>query len=158
MHDLVRENLEDYLAGTLDEAKKAEIDALLAANPQAAQELALYQESSLLFQELRVSTEEAEQEPGFYARVMERVEQEQRVPFWAVFLQPLFARQLVFACLMCFALLGAYVAVFGSNQPSPYIAESILTERPLPEYNVRLGADLDRNRESMLATLVAMGD
>jgi hypothetical protein len=73
-------------------------------------------------------------------------------------LQPAFVRQLVFAGLMWFAMLGVYVTVFGAKDPSPQISESIVTEQPLPEYNVRMGADLALNRNSMLAVLMTAGD
>lgn len=158
MDDFLRENLEDYLSGTLSDSKRAAVDAHLAAHPEAAEEWSFYLDSASLFQMLRVDSEEAEPAPGFYARVMERVQQERGIPFWNVFLQPSFVRQLVFACLMWFAVLGAYVTAFGTNDPSPQVAESIVTEQPLPEYNVRMGADLAENRNSMLAVLMAAGD
>lgn len=158
MDDFLREHLEGHLSGTLKESEKSALAAYLAAHPEAVDEWDLYLESASLFRVLQVDPEEAGPDPGFYARVMERVEQERRVPFWNVFLQPAFVRQLVFACLMWFAFLGAYVTIFGTNDPSPQVAESIVTEQPLPEYNVRMGADLVENRNSMLAVLMAAGD
>jgi anti-sigma factor RsiW len=158
MDAFLKENLEDHLSGTLREGDRAAVNAYLAAHPEAAEEWSLYLESASLFQVLRVDPEEAGPDAGFYARVMQRVEQERRVPFWSVFLQPSFVRQLVFACLMWFAMLGAYVTVFGAGDSSPQIAESILTEESLPEYNVRMGADLAENRNSMLAVLMTAGD
>jgi anti-sigma factor RsiW len=158
MDDFLKENLEDYLSGTLNERDQAAVNAYLAAHPEAAEEWSLYLESASLLEVLRVDPAEAELDPGFYARVMQRVDGERTIPFWNVFLQPAFVRQLVFAGLMWFAMLGVYVTVFGAKDPSPQISESIVTEQPLPEYNVRMGADLALNRNSMLAVLMTAGD
>ncbi len=158
MDDFLRDNLEEYLSGTLSDGKRKAVEAHLAAHPEAAEEWSGFLDSASLFEPLRVGPEEAEQAPGFYARVMERVEEERSTPFWNVFLRPAFVRQLVFACLMWFAMLGAYVTVFGTGDASPQIAESIVTEQPLPEYNVRMGTNLLENRNSMLAVLMAAGD
>ena len=158
MNEFLRDHLEDYLSGTLSGKRKAEVDAYLAANPQAAEEITLYADSASLFQELRVEPGEAELGPEFYARVMQRIDEERSVPFWSVFLQPAYVRQLAFGCLLWFALLGAYVTMFDAAQPGPQLAESIVTEQPPPEYNVRMGTDLAKNRGSMLAVLISARD
>jgi hypothetical protein len=59
---------------------------------------------------------------------------------------------------MWFAMLCVYVTVIGAKDPSPQNAERIVTEQPLPEYHVRMGAVLALNRNSMLAVLMTAGD
>jgi hypothetical protein len=48
--------------------------------------------------------------------------------------------------------------MFDAAQPGPQLAESIVTEQPPPEYNVRMGTDLAKNRGSMLAVLISARD
>jgi anti-sigma factor RsiW len=159
MDDLMKENLEDHLAGMLAGERKSEFEAYLAKHPKAAEELARFEESAELLRMLR--SEDGDEmslrpAPGFYGRVMRQVNDERGVPFWMVFLEPLLLRRLAFASLMWLALLGSYIAVSGSPDPrNPHFAEHILTRPPTPEYEVRLGPDLDENRASMLSVMLA---
>lgn len=163
MNELVKNLLEDYLSGTLTGQKKAEFEAHLKANPSEAEELALYEQSAQLLRDLRPPEEEVlEPNLGFYGRVMQRIESQRRTPFWMVFLEPAFVRRLAFASLMWLALLGGYVVTFdgpvdpagGQLAGSEHLAEKVLVEPPSPDYRVRMGTDLKRNRDSMLAVLV----
>ena len=113
MKQFVRERLEDYLSGTLAAKQEAAMEAYLLDHPEERAELALYGESSALFDNLR--TPQAVEPAGdFYAHVMQRVEEQRAVPFWMFFLQPAFARRLAFGGLMWLTLLGGYVATFDS--------------------------------------------
>jgi len=158
MDDVVRDNLEDYLAGTLSGRAQAELEAYLRENPEAARELELYSKTSGLFEELRLPEgEEWMPGPGFSARVLRQIEEQQAAaPFWTAVFEPVFARRLAFACLMWFLLLGAYL--ISSGQPGmradSHIAERILTEYPDERYQIRFGSDLRENRDSMLVALV----
>ena len=155
MKQFVRERLEDYLAGTLTGQQEAEFDAYLKEHPEEAAELALYGESSAWFEDLR-TPEPAEPGGDFYAHVMQRVEEQRAVPFWMFFLQPAFARRLAFGGLMWLTLLGGYVVTFDSigGTSTVHVAERMLSEPPSPEFNVRLGSDIELNRNSMLAVLM----
>lgn len=158
MDELIKGNLEDYLSGALRGKQKERIDAFLAHHPGEAEELLRYEESARLLRSLRVGEDEAHlarPEPGFYARVLRTIEEEQSVPFWTVFLEPFLLRRLAFACLMWFALLGSYIAVFqGDGEQNPHVAERMLVRTATPEFQVRLGSDLQRNRDSMLSVMM----
>ena len=158
MDKVMRENLEDYLSGVLAGRRKERFENHLSANPKAAEELAAYEETAALLRELKAPEEDglpAQPAPGFYARVMRQVEAERSIPFWMAFIEPIFVRRLAFACLMWFFLLGAYATVFdGSGGGNVHIAEEMLMRPPAPEYNVRLGSDLEQNRDSMLSVLM----
>jgi anti-sigma factor RsiW len=159
MDQFVKDNLETYLEGDLDERQKAEWDAYLAAHPAAAQQVVLHEETASMLRELRPPEDEWSGAPGFYDRLAERIEEQRRIPFWSVFLQPPFGRRLAFASLMWLALLGGYFVAFTDPADSQkHVAESILVERPSPVFEVRLGADLNENRSSMLATLISPGE
>ena len=155
MKQFVREWLEDYLSGTLTAQQEAKLELHLQEHPEDAAELALYSESSGVFENLR-APEGVEPAGDFYAHVMQRVEEQLAVPFWMFFLQPAFARRLAFGGLMWLALLGGYVVTFDSigEESAPLVAERILNQPRSSEFNVRLGADIEQNRNSMLAVLM----
>jgi anti-sigma factor RsiW len=157
MHDLLREHLEGYLAGHLPSVLRQQLDAHLAQCPECRREWEAHRGLSKSLQTLRAPASlEWEPLPGFYARVMDRVDAERVVPFWALLIDPDFGRRLVFACLVLLAILGGYFAAFQpvdySNQHRP---EAILAGQPAPFPTPRLGPNLERNRNAMLATLVS---
>ena len=158
MDNFMKENLEDYLSGVLVGRRKDEFESYLNAKPKAAEAVARQREAAALLSELRASEEDGmpvQPAPGFYARVMSLVEEERSVPFWEALIEPVFVKRLAFACLMWFFLLGAYVTVFDSSGgDTAHIAERMLTQPPSPEYHVRFGGDLERNRDSMLSAVM----
>ncbi len=157
MDQFVKDNLETYLSGELDERQKAEWDAHLAAHPAAARQVALHEETASMLRELRPPEDDWSGAPGFYDRLAERIEEQRRIPFWSVFLQPPFGRRLAFASLMWLALLGSFFAFTDPVDSQKHVAEAFLVERPSAVFEVRLGADLNENRSSMLASLVSPG-
>lgn len=159
MDEFMKENLEDHLAGMLAGERKRAFESHLAKHPQLAEELAQYEESASLFDALRPDGEQDEfpsLAPGFYNRVKQEIDQERGEPFWMVFLEPFLIRRLAFASLMWLALLGSYIAVTQGPDPNdPQVTARILMQSPTPEYRVRLGSDLERNRNSMLSVMLA---
>lgn len=159
MHILVSENLEGYLSGHLDAADQQAVEAHLAQCPGCRQEWELLRESAEQIRSLRPQDMDLDPAPGFYARVIDRIDRDREVPFWAMLLDPGFGRRIVFACLMLLALLGAYVAAVEQvDYPSKHRPEAILAGQPAPLPAPRLGPNLDRNRGAVLATLVSEGD
>ena len=166
MHVLLKENLEGYLSGNLQPGEREQLKAHLAACSACRQELEAMQESAGWLRRLGPpagDTQDWEPAPGFYARVIERIETEREVPFWAMLLDPAFGRRIVFACLLLLAVLGAYVAaVEQPDYPSIHRPEAILAGHPAPGSPMsrapRLGKSLDHNRGVVLAALVAEGD
>ena len=201
MKQFVKERLENYLEGTLSSRQEAELRDYLRQHPEDEAELALYAESSKWLKDLR-APEDVELSGDFYARVMQRVEEQRSVPFWMFFLQPAFARRLAFGGLIWLAMLGGYVASFdsiwvqpareegmasnrstdapwtdfdasiSSNSMSSYamnqralltadgalgaymLQYSMINQPPSSEFKIRLGSDIDQNRNSMLAVLM----
>ena len=127
-----------------------------------AEQLERFRSTSLMLSELRAPEgEPAGPEPGFYARVLQRIDRQQEEPFWVFFLQPLFVRRLAFGSLMWLALVGSYVISFGdaSEEAGRRLAGSVLTEQSVADYyRVRLGNDLEQNRDSMLAVVMTAGE
>tara|TARA_B100000949_G_scaffold180769_1_gene161922 strand:+ start:528 stop:1007 length:480 start_codon:yes stop_codon:yes gene_type:complete len=159
MDQFLKDNLEAYLSCELDDDRKAEWNAYLAAYPTAARQVALYEKTASMLRELRPPEDNWSGAPGFYDRLAERIEEQQRIPFWSVFLQPPFGRRLAFASLMWLALLGSYFVTFTDPADSQKrVVEAFLVEEPSPVHKVRLGTDLHENRSSMLATLISPGE
>jgi anti-sigma factor RsiW len=162
MHTLLREHLEGYLAGLLLPAEQKELEAHLAGCPGCRNELATMDGSA---RDLRLLRPPAEfgpgPAPGFFLRVMQRIDEQRDVPFWTLLLDPGFGRRLVFACLMLLALLGGYVAAVDPIE-MPHFPEAILAGRPAQASPLgpatQFGADLNRNRTAVLVTLAAETD
>jgi anti-sigma factor RsiW len=160
MHIVVTENLEAYLSGCLPAVEREKWDAHLAECSECRAGFEELKESAKWLHLLR-PPQDVELEPatGFYARVVERIDQQREIPFWAMLLDPSFGRRIVFACLVLLALLGAYVAsVEQGEYPGAHRPEAILAGPPTPIPAPRLGADLDRNRGAMLVVLAAETD
>jgi anti-sigma factor RsiW len=162
MDAFLRDILEDYLSGNLSRTRKADLEAHLARRPEAAEQLELFRRTSSWLVELRAPEGEPQSpEPGFYARVLQLIDREQVEPFWAFFLQPMFVRRLAFGSLVWLALVGSYVVSFSnpSEELGRRLAEAVLTDQPASDYyRVRLGNNLEQNRDSMLAVVVTSGD
>jgi anti-sigma factor RsiW len=162
MDAFLRDILEDYLSGNLSRTRKADLEAHLARHPEAAEQLEQFRLTSSWLVELRAPEGEPQgPEAGFYARVLQRIDREQVEPFWAFFLQPMVVRRLAFGSLVWLALVGSYVVSFSnpSEEIGRRLAEAVLTDQPASDYyRVRLGNNLEQNRDSMLAVVVASGD
>ena len=160
MDRFVKDRLEEYLSGELTGKELAELEARLERDADSAAELALLVESRTLFGSIRVEPSEMiAPAPGFYARVNELIESEKQTPFWEVFLQPFMLRRLAFAALMWMFVLGS-AAVFTDNttRANTELADLILSEQPPANYHVRMGADIEQNRASMLAVMMTPGE
>jgi hypothetical protein len=88
-----------------------------------------------MLQELRVP-EEVEPAAGFYARVMQRIEERARQSIWAVFIYSPFAKRLTYASFALAVLLGSYVIAEESRDghltaPSTMVAQGSHFDPPV---------------------------
>ncbi len=97
---------------------------------------------------------EVEPDPGFYARVMNRIDTQSKTSIWSIFGDSLFARRLSYASLTFLVLLGTYfVSTTEANQPlTASTPEAILAgeEQPQP-----VGQDPQRDRAVVLVNLAS---
>jgi len=107
MHREIRDHIEDVLRGG---------DALKPAREHLAQcdecrtEMQGMQEQTELIRELRAPEDfAADLRPGFYARVMERIEAEGPISIWNLFIESAFGRRIAVASLALALLIGVYV-------------------------------------------------
>lgn len=151
MHSIVESGLEDFLAGSARSEERIRIEAHLQECAGCRREVEAMKEMSDLFSCLR-SPDPPVPDPGFYARVAQRIEAQQPAPFWAGILEPVFGKRMALASLLLLATLGT---VLISRETEEYVAG------PSPE--MILAADHDspvdvipvNNRDQMLFTLVS---
>ena len=150
MHELVKQRLEEYLKGAADTAFPREFTEHLETCEKCRNELHSIEQHSQLLHVLRWQRE-AEPRAGFYARVMERIEDQRKVSMWNVFLEPAFVRRIATASLVLMLLLGSYFALTeGQSAHTPNAAEAIMAVEDHPP---GLGTNQDRDRNTILVTL-----
>jgi anti-sigma factor RsiW len=160
MDSFLQERLEDYLAGRLSGHDLAEFEARLQQDSASTDEVMAFSDTSALFAELRVDpSEEMEPAPGFFYRVMDRVESDRNGSLWSLLMQPFVVRRFAFAALMWLLMLGSVAVLHDdSTAQSVQLADSILKQQPPEQIYVRMGPDLQQNRASMLAVLLASAE
>ena len=148
MHSVVMENLEDFLAGTLEPAEHQALQAHLSSCELCREEVRSMQSVSLLFGSLR--TEAAfEPAPGFYARVLQRAEVTKPASLFAGFFgfNAIFGRKLVFSSLLTLGILGGYLISRESSYMAGPTPEAVMAEQ------TRAAFDSASAPENMLITL-----
>jgi anti-sigma factor RsiW len=125
MHQPIRENLEEYLKGfgsgelgSGNPRLPREFTTHLAACPKCAEEVRALGEHALHLRALRAPAG-IEPRPGFYARVLDQIEQQSGASIWSALLQSAFSRRLAMASAALVLLLGTYlVSTEPGNQDS----------------------------------------
>jgi len=151
MHGLIRQSVEDYLRGGPGRKPPDGFEEHLQSCDECRDEVNGMREQSQLLRTL-VPARELDPAPGFYARVLDRIEAQQVVSPWGAFLDPIFGRRLAAASLTLAVLLGGYLALDErlSSAGSPAYAESIMA---VEEHPPGLGQDRQRDRDTILVTL-----
>jgi predicted anti-sigma-YlaC factor YlaD len=125
MHQPIRDSLEEYLKGSDPQVPQA-FHAHLAACEECASELRLLETQANMLRSLR-SDSGLGPNPGFYGRVMERVEDQGRASIWSVFLQPGFGRRLAIASATLVVLLGTYLITTEPGDQSVAVTPVVTT-------------------------------
>lgn len=163
MHPPFEDELERYLAGEpVSEAFLAQLNA----DTTLRNEVSAMEHQARMIRSLRadLASQELEDEvlepaPGFYARVMERIESQVRPSMWSIFLQP-FGQRLAYASMALALVMGAVIMT--TDEPVEVMAAApatILAEEPVvPASMVQHRVDSNNaelNRHAVLAQLVA---
>jgi predicted anti-sigma-YlaC factor YlaD len=148
MHGLIRERLEEYLRGA---PGTPESEAHLRACAECREQLSWMREQARMLHAL-APAESMDPAPGFYARILERIESQQRASFWNVFLEPAFGRWIMAGSLTLAGLMGGFLAVTEGRTAAPTVpnAEVIMA---VEEHPPGLGSDVQRDRETVLVSL-----
>jgi anti-sigma factor RsiW len=148
MHAVVMESLEEFLAGTLEPVERRTIEAHLGSCAACREELQGMEDLSLLFGSLHAN-ESFDAPPGFYARVMQQVEQRKATPSWSNFFtfDPALGRRLVFSCLLVLVAMGTYLVSSERGYTSERMPDAVMAEQTHPQFESAPAS------ESMLVTL-----
>jgi predicted anti-sigma-YlaC factor YlaD len=117
MHRLVRDHIEDIVAGV----ESASVAEHLKACEECRSDVTAMRAHSAALRELR-APDDAEPRPGFYARVMERIEAQGPASVWNLFIESAFGRRIAVASLALALLLGVYVISSERAADQPIVA------------------------------------
>ena len=158
MHQPIRNHLETYLScsssyaagDSNDKGIPQEFQAHLAACRPCAEEVRELVKQALL---LRASQEQLELRPGFYARVMDRIDRQRRPDsFWSVFLEPALGKRLAYACTALVLVLGTYLV---SSEPGDHNAPpSVVVSQDQPAAGID-GSVRPTDRDAVLVNLAS---
>ncbi len=153
MHRPIQDGLEDYLAGRTDAAKLKSFHEHLAICEPCREQVERLAGQARLIRTLRAPAA-ADPAPGFYARVIERIEAQRANSLWSIFLEPWMARRIAYASLCLLVLLGSAVLTTGPVADPAMAATpvAIMGGEPMP---VADGSDPHHDRTVVLTTLAA---
>jgi anti-sigma factor RsiW len=117
MHRLVRDHIEDVVAGV----EAAPVAEHLRGCEECRRDVTAMRAQSAALRELR-APDDAEPRPGFYARVMERIEAQGPASIWNLFIESAFGRRIAVASLALALLLGVYVISSERAADQPILA------------------------------------
>jgi hypothetical protein len=113
MHRSIRDHLEDVLAGSRDASfDGGPIQEHLKNCPECSSEVEMMRAQAHMLRTLRAPQDEstAEPRPGFYARVIERIEAQGPASIWNVFIDSGFGRRIAVVSMALVLLFGMYIA------------------------------------------------
>jgi predicted anti-sigma-YlaC factor YlaD len=120
MHRIIRDHLEEILAAP-GSAPGHPAEKHLAECEECRDLVAAMREQAVVLRQGHAPAEETEIHPGFYARVMERIEAQTPQSVWTLFFDSLFGRRIALAALGLALLIGVYV-ISSEQMPEPEIA------------------------------------
>lgn len=109
MHRLIQDRLEQVLRETDGErVDNNPAAAHLAACEECRLEVSAMRRHAAMLRTLR-APEDLTPRPGFYARVMERIDAQRPIDIWQLFFDSAFARRIAIASMATALLLGVYL-------------------------------------------------
>jgi hypothetical protein len=108
MHGSIRNRLEDLLAAERPAAEQGDQSGHLASCFECASELEVLKAQSQMMRLLR-APEELEPAAGFYARVLQRIEERAKESVWAALIYSPVSSRIAFASLTLALVAGSYV-------------------------------------------------
>jgi hypothetical protein len=155
MHEPIKSNLEEYLNGCSEKIPPA-FDEHLRACQACASELRLLEIQAEMLRSLRES-EEMDPPAGFYARVMERIEDQARSSIWSVFLDPRFGRRLAVASGALALLMGTYLLTTEPKiSPAPPASAVVTTNASVDDAALQQDtAEQQQQRDAILVDLAS---
>jgi anti-sigma factor RsiW len=153
MHEPIQDGLEAYLSGRLSTAERHRFLGHLAECSGCRLEVEALREHAEMMRLLR-APEQFDPAPGFYARVMERIEAQTVPSLWSIFLEPAFGGRLLVAALSLFAVLAG-AAWRAPSRPVVLGEHNPVTVLATYEMQPASGEDPQRDREVVFANLAS---
>lgn len=160
MHQPIKDNLEEYLrgvGGAFGKRVPPEMKAHLASCGECAEKLSQLEGQAVALRSLRAPAD-LEPRAGFYSRVMQRIEEARATnSVWSAFLEPVFAKRLIFASAALVLLFGTYLI---STEPGDMAAGYQPTTVVAPTHQVASATDdpdvtSPQERDAVLVNLAA---
>src|SRR6185295_3037436 len=120
MHRIIRDHLEEVLTG-LGSAPEHPAGKHLTECEECRDAVAGMREQAAILRQWRLANQEigeVDPRPGFYARVLERIETQGAGSVFTLFFDSLFGRRIAMASLALALLLGVYV-ISSEQMPDP---------------------------------------
>ena len=153
MHQPIRDNLEEFLKGSTRQVPQ-EFHQHLETCEDCAAELRLYQGQAEMLRLLQPNRD-LDPRAGFYARVMDTIEQEGRSSIWSALLRPTFGRRLAMASAVVVMLLGTYFVTTESIEPQVASTDVVFTGAPSAASADQDSLQRQRQRDAVLVNLAA---
>lgn len=154
MHKPTLEGLEDYLAGRAEAPQVRALAAHLGECGECRELVGGMRAQAGLLGVLKAGRE-IEPAPGFYARVMDRIETQAAGSLWSAFIEPLFMRRFMYAAAALMVVLGFAAATVnngaGLMQAMPV---EMTAEIAMPDAASFVG---DAEREVVFVNLASFG-
>jgi anti-sigma factor RsiW len=145
MHGSVRDGLEDLLAAKPSAGAHENAKGHLDGCSECLAELQDFRKQSELLRSLK-APEEMEPGPGFYARVLQRIEQGAKKSIWWVFAYSPVGRRLAYVSLAAAVVLGSYVVAQESRDGSLHMGNAPM----VAHYDAPVVGSADQQREAVL--------
>jgi anti-sigma factor RsiW len=149
MHGSIRNELECLLDGN---PSAGVLKQHLTSCGECAGEVAAMQAQNGLFRSLKPS-EELEPVAGFYARVMQRIEERAKDSIWAVFVYSPLGKRFALASLSVALLLGSYV-VAQEKLDGHLMADAVVSDQQV-HYDAPMDGDQAQQRDAVLQNFAA---
>jgi predicted anti-sigma-YlaC factor YlaD len=155
MHGSVRDGLENLLAAKPSAAGSHGLGLSrkhLAACEECAKEVSEMSAQAELLRSWR-SPREVEPAAGFYARVLQRIEERTKDSIWAVFIYSPFGKRLAFASFTLALLLGSYV--IGQEIRDGDLLRQSVVAQGMNHYDALVAGDQTQQRDAVLELFAA---
>jgi anti-sigma factor RsiW len=148
MHEPLKERIEDYLQGGND---LPDVERHLEQCESCRAEVIEMKKHSELLR-LMKAPREWEPSPGFYGRVMNRIETQAKPSIWNIFGESIFAKRLAYASVTFIVLLGTYFvsATSSDQQFATSSPEVLMSNEP---HASEVGTNPQKDREAVLVNL-----
>jgi hypothetical protein len=151
MNGPIRDGLEELLPAEGSARNERDLQQHLSCCKECSSELEALRAQAELLHAWRAA-EEVEPAPGFYGRVMQRIEERAKESIWAAFVYSPFAKRLTYASLAATLLLGSYVisreTQDGHITSGPIIAQQFHRDAPV-------AGSLQQQRDAVLVNFLS---